>query len=103
PAGKSVVLSDEPNQLLLLRAELCAHGSEKQVLLLEAPSLASAQYQTFVAGQFKARWPAAPPADGMEAVGPIAVLRLVSAFAAQAPVVYLQPSFGLLFERFRGE
>ena len=103
PAGKSVVLSDEPNQLLLLRAELSAHGHEKQALLLETPSLGSSQYRIYMAGKFKSRWPAAALTNELDAAGPVAVLRLVSRFAAQEPVVYLQPSFGILFERFRDE
>ena len=100
PAGKSVVLSDDPKQLLLLRAELAARGHEKDALLLDTTSLVSAQYHLFMARQFRSRWPVAPPTNGLEVVRPGKLLALVSRFATQEPVVYLHPSSGLFFERF---
>ena len=56
------------------------------------------QYQRFMAKQFPSRWPAALPTN--EVVGPVKVMELVSAFAAQEGVVYAHPSFGLFFEGF---
>jgi tetratricopeptide (TPR) repeat protein len=100
PAGRSVVLSEDARQLLLLRAELGAHRDGKEVLPLETRSLGSAQYQRFMAKQFPARWPVALPTN--EVVGPVRMVGLVSAFAAQGEVVYAHPSSGLFFERFQG-
>jgi tetratricopeptide (TPR) repeat protein len=100
PAGRSVVLSEDTQELGLLRAELAARRFDKEGLLLETPSLVSAQYHIFMARQFKTRWPVATPTNGAGTVGPLKMLNLVSAFAAREPVVYLHPSSGLFFERF---
>ena len=100
PAGKSVVLSDDPRALRLLRAELAARGPDKDALLLDARMLPWAAYQMALARQYPTRWPEAAPTNGVEMLGPGRVLRLVSQFAAREPVIYLQPSFGFLFEHF---
>jgi tetratricopeptide (TPR) repeat protein len=100
PAGKSVVLSDDSVQLLLLRAELGAHHGANDALLLDAPSLASAEYHRFMAEHFKSRWPVAAPTNRLDLVGPRQLLDLISRFADREPIVYLHPSFGYLFERF---
>jgi tetratricopeptide (TPR) repeat protein len=99
PAGNSVVLSEETRQLLLLRAELSAHGQEKAPLLLDSPSLFTAQYHVVMAKRFPARWPVAPPTNRVAPLGAAYVENLVSRFAAREPVVYLHPSSGLFFER----
>jgi len=93
PAGKSVVLSEDPAELLLLRAELSGKPSEKEPLLLDAPSLSSAQYQEWTTRHFKSRWPV-----GSAGTSPGKVLELVCDLAAHEAVIYLHPSFGILFE-----
>ena len=100
PPGRSVVLSEDPRQLFLLRAELGAGNSGKEALPLETWSLGSAQYRRFMAKQFPSRWPEAPPTN--EVVRPFEMIKLVSAFAAQGAVVYAHPSSGLFFETFVG-
>jgi tetratricopeptide (TPR) repeat protein len=57
PGGKSVVLSDDPLHLLLLRAETTARHVEKEPILLETGLLASPQYQTAMSRQYAGRWP----------------------------------------------
>ncbi len=98
PAGRSVVLSEDPRQLFLLRAELGASGDGKDALPLETRSLGSAQYHRFMANQFRSRWPVALPTN--EVLGPLEMVRLVSAFAKQGEVAYAHPSSGLFFEWF---
>jgi tetratricopeptide (TPR) repeat protein len=100
PPGRSVVLSEDSRQLLLLRAELGARNYGKEALPLETPSLASTQYQRFMAKQFPSRWPVALPTN--EVVQPLEMIRLIAAFAAQGEVVYAHPSSGLFFESFVG-
>jgi len=100
PTGRSVVLSEDPRQLFLLRAELGARGYGKDALPLETRLLGSAQYHKFMANQFRSRWPVALPTN--EVVGPLKMIKLVTAFAAQGEVVYAHPSSGLFFERFVG-
>ena len=100
PAGKSVVLSDDPAQLLLATAELGSHHHDKVALLLDTSSLAWGQYHILKAAQWKSRWPVAPPTNGLEVVEPGKVLQILSRFALQEPVVYLHPSFSICHEPF---
>jgi tetratricopeptide (TPR) repeat protein len=99
PDGKSVVLGTDFAQLSLLRAELAAHHDAKDALVVELPSLSSAQYHIFMARQFGRRWPVIIPTNAVDLVGPIKLLKLVTAFAEHEPVVYFDPNFGPLFDR----
>jgi len=99
PEGKSVVLGNDFVQLSLLRTELAAQNYAKDALVVELPMLGSAQYHVFMARQFGHRWPVIPPTNAVDLVGPIKLLKLVSAFAEHEPVVYLDPNFGPLFDR----
>jgi tetratricopeptide (TPR) repeat protein len=100
PAGKSVVLSDDPRQLFLVMAELAARRHDKDALLLDTASLAWSQYHIVKAAQFKSRWPAPPPTNGLAVVEPGQVLQLISRFSSREPVFYLHPSFSGCFELF---
>src|SRR6267142_4991665 len=97
--GQSVVLGNDFVQLSLLRTELAAQNYAKDALVVELPMLGSAQYHVFMARQFGHRWPVIPPTNAVDLVGPIKLLKLVSAFAEHEPVVYLDPNFGPLFDR----
>jgi tetratricopeptide (TPR) repeat protein len=99
PDGKSVVLGTDFAQLSLLRAELAAQHHAKDALVVELPSLSSAQYHIIMSRQYGSRWPVIPPTNGVDLVGPIKLLKLISAFAEHEPVVYLDPNFGPLFDR----
>jgi tetratricopeptide (TPR) repeat protein len=100
PEGKSVVLSEESWQRLLLGVEVRAHGRKKEALLLDSLALFSPDYQKAMAVRFKSRWPAGFSTNGLAAVDTREMQDLVSAFAAREPVIYLHPSSGLFFERF---
>jgi tetratricopeptide (TPR) repeat protein len=99
PDGKSVVLGTDFAQLSLLRAELAAQGHAKDALVVDLPSLSSGQYHILMADKFGARWPVIPPTNAVDLVGPIRLLKLISAFTEHEPVVYLDPNFGPLFDR----
>lgn len=99
PNGKFVVIGTDLVQLSLLRSELSAQADTKDALVVELPSLGSAQYHLFMSRQYGRRWPVIPPTNGVDLVGPIKLLRLVSAFAENEPVFYLDPTFGALFDR----
>jgi tetratricopeptide (TPR) repeat protein len=99
PSGKSVVLGTDFLQLSLLRAELSAQGHDKDALIVELPSLSSAQYHQFMSRQYGGRWPIIPPTNSVDLIGPIKILKLASAFAEHESVYYLDPTFGPLFER----
>jgi len=98
PAGKSVVLSDEWNLLVLLRAELAAHGGEKTPLLLEARAVSSPAYQRLMAKTYPNRWPVTTNSPGSASIR--AMQSLIDTFAAHEMVVYLHPSSGLFFENY---
>ena len=99
PDGKSVVLGNDFAQLSLLRTELAAQRHAKDSLVVEMPALGSAQYHLFKAHEYGSRWPVIPPTNAVDLVGPIKLLKLISAFAEHEPVVYLDPTFGALFDR----
>jgi tetratricopeptide (TPR) repeat protein len=125
PAGKSVVLSDDPIHVLLLRAETRVHRGEKDPMFLETAFLTSSQFHAAMSRQFPTRWPGGPAlgrasgsdrtptlggtnltANRPEAsrpIGPAKVINLVAAFVAREPVLYVHPAFGSFFERFGDE
>jgi tetratricopeptide (TPR) repeat protein len=98
PDGNSVVLSDNPRQLLLLQAELAGRHQKKYPMLLDTRSLPSLYYQMFLAAKFPRRWPALLPQTDL--TGAAKMTDLVSRLAISEPVVYLHPSSGLFFESF---
>jgi tetratricopeptide (TPR) repeat protein len=98
PNGKSVVLGTDLAQLSFLRAEIAAQGA-KDALVVELPSLSSAQYHLFMSRQYGSRWPVSPPTNAVDLTGPIKLLKLIANFTEHEPVVYLDPSFGALFDR----
>jgi tetratricopeptide (TPR) repeat protein len=98
PAGKSAVLSDDVQQLFLLRAEAGRHRAEKDLLLVETGSLSSPWYHDFMVKRFQGRWPIASPTNKVEVVGPLKRLNVVAKLAAQQPLAYLYPGFGRYFE-----
>lgn len=102
PAGQSVVLSEDPRQLLLLRAELAARGREN-VLLIETPALISPRYRQFLTRTHPARWPSASSTNRNETIGPAQLLEPISKLTTGEPVVYLHPSSGFFLERFTDE
>jgi tetratricopeptide (TPR) repeat protein len=100
PPGTSVVLSDDPIELLLLEAHITRRRMDKQPMLLDAPSLTSEHYQALMAKKFASRWPAESSKNSGK---PGNVLKLISSFAVQEPLFYLHPGFGPLFELFYGQ
>ena len=98
--GRSVVLSDEPRQLFLLRAEQASRGREKEILLVETPSLVSPQYLEALARRYGSRWPEVSARNWTGKSGPASFLALIAGFATNEPVVYLHPSSGFFFEKF---
>jgi tetratricopeptide (TPR) repeat protein len=101
PMGRSVVLSDDILQSLLLKAELVSHRGEKEPVLLDSGSLGSAQYLIRMASRYQARWPVPAPTNRVETIGASKLLQLIDGFVAQEPVFYLHPNSGLFYERFR--
>lgn len=103
PPGKSVALSDSPEQLILARAALAAHGGDKSTLLVDLTALPLAQYQTYMARKIGARWPALPQTKRPKIFDRAALKELVAKFAAQETLVCLNPGFGYYQEPFLDE
>lgn len=104
PADTAVVLSEETQPLLLLRAELAAHGRDRKVIPVFTSALAMRpEYHEFMARQFPTQWPVWRPTNGVGTMGASNLVALVSELAAHKPLVYLHPGFGLFFEEFREE
>jgi tetratricopeptide (TPR) repeat protein len=99
PSSNSVVVGYDSTQLSLLRTELSRRGQDKDTVVVEIPSLNSAQYHIFMARNYGPRWHVIPPTNGVDLRGPVNLLKLISAFAEYDPVVYLDPPFGALFDR----
>src|SRR5207248_1890847 len=95
PSGNSVVLSEQPSELLLLQAQLSARHYAKNALLLDASALASPAYHAFMLRHYKSRW----PTDS----GKGEQLNLISKLASREPLFYLHPSLGVLLELFTAE
>jgi tetratricopeptide (TPR) repeat protein len=100
PQGRSAVLADDWTDQILLKAEYRSHRAEKQPVILDTASLASVRYHGFMAEKLRNRWPLPVPTNRLGVVGPPRILKLVSGFQAQEPVVFLGPPFGYLFEAF---
>ena len=103
PAGKSVVLSENPRQLLWLRAELAAHDHDKEPMLVETPALFSPQYHEFMVRRHGSRWPSTLLTNRGQRIAPGNLQTLISQLAAHEPAVYLHPSSGFFFEPFTDE
>ena len=100
PSRKSVVLSDERQQLLLLRAELAGHSGDKDPLLVETPALVSSSYQKYLVRHYPSRWPEVDRTNVLGEISPDVFLKTVFGLAAREPVVYQHPSSGFFFESF---
>jgi len=100
PPGQTVVLSDEPQQLRLLRAELAGHSGGKNPMLVETPALVSRSYQRFLARRYPSRWPEPALTNQSGEISPDVFRKQVSELAEREPVLYQHPSAGFFFESF---
>jgi len=100
PEGKSVVLSEDSIQLLLLRAELARRHDGKDPVLVETPALTWPQYHRTMARSYASRWPDVLSTNRAERIGPAKLLSLATRLAAHEPIIYLHPSSGFFLEKF---
>ncbi len=101
PQDGAFVLSDDPNRLRALRAELARRGTADKFVLLETLSLKNKRYQKYLREHYPQRWPAAK-LDGSadEDLPPTTIVRELLQASATRPLYYLHPSFGYYFEHF---
>lgn len=100
PAGSVTALSDEPAALFLVQAELTAQGRGTEVLLVDTRLLPWLEYHEHLHRRFGARWPEVAGTNRTEAIAPAQLRVALRQHAATEPLVYLQPSSGLLVEDF---
>jgi tetratricopeptide (TPR) repeat protein len=100
PTGNAFAISDDPADLLLVRAALAGGRRGPQALLLDSRALVLPAYQRFLAQRYSAQWPYPAPTNGGAIVNP----RKTADRVAQLPGagVYLQPSDSFWLERFEG-
>ena len=103
PEGKTVVLSEERQTLLLLRGELGARGRTRDVMLLDTPQLIAPHYHALMAATWKSRWPMTLGTNAAERITPEVLLKTVASLAEKEAVCYAHPSSGLFLEKFSGE
>ena len=100
PAGKTLVLSDDPRQLVLLQSSLASDPRAKDYLLLDASSLASPDYQRYLAKFYGPRWPLRVAKDMRQRLSDLDLISLLAKMQTSSSVYYLHPSFGYYFEAF---
>jgi tetratricopeptide (TPR) repeat protein len=98
PSSGSLVLSDDPGRLHLLRAVYAQTGKPVQNVLIETGSLESPVYQKYLHKQHPQIW----PAPGTNNIGfpPLKLVEQLDGLNKTHPIYYLHPSFGYYFERF---
>ena len=103
PAKGGYLLSDDPQQLTLVRSELVRDGRARDFVPLETQSLVAPAYHRYLCQQFPQRWPVVVSAAQTNALNPVGLVQLVSMLARTNDFYYLQPSFGYYFEQFYQE
>jgi tetratricopeptide (TPR) repeat protein len=102
PESGTVVLSDDPAQLMLLKAAYQRAGKTHHNLLLETSSLRYSRYLEYLSQQEPAykKWLFQPLPRPGQAIPDLGVLRYLTNLAGANRVFYLNPSFGYFFESF---
>ena len=100
PAGKGLILSDDPLRLVLLESWLSTHPQGKDYLFLNTSALPWPDYHRHLAQRYGARWPAPVPNNPGQRLDDLELIALISNLAASNSVYYLHPSFGYYFEVF---
>ncbi len=97
PEGRTVALSADARQLILLDGALAAHGQVKDALLVDLAALPLPQYQYFMAQAWGARWPTATNGAATDLA---AVTNLIARLAGREALVCLSPGFGYYQEGY---
>ncbi|MCL5096673.1 MAG: tetratricopeptide repeat protein [Candidatus Omnitrophica bacterium] len=99
PAKGGLVLSDEPNDLLLVEAVLDRAGTLPSYLMLDTASLPYMDYYHNLRRRFPQKWPDFLGGhDLSDPIASVVLLRWMISLAQSNEVYYLHPSFGYYFE-----
>ncbi len=97
----SLILSDDPLLLMLVRADEARRGVTKHHVLVNTKNLSSRAYHFQLARQHPQIWPI--PESVNSGFLPQEVSALITELASKYPSFYLQPSFGYFFETLRAD
>lgn len=97
PPGSGVVLSDDPDRLLVFRAALARRGRTADWLAVQAHALPQVEYRARLEQSRPAGW--LTDASRHE-LTPVETVRLLEHVARTNRLFYLHPSYGLFLEAF---
>jgi Protein of unknown function (DUF2723)/Tetratricopeptide repeat len=101
PQEGGILLSDDPQRLMLVQAALARDGRAKDFIPLETQLLKYPSYHKSLHKQFPQKWPDTIAAfERTNGVSPLHLIGLLTALAKTNELYYLQPSFGYYFEQF---
>jgi len=103
PAGKGIILCDDPRRAILLQSWLSVKPQGKDYVVLDCSALASPDYHRYLARRYGDRWPVHPPKDMHQRFVDMDLIALMSNLAISNRLYYLHPSFGYYFELFDPE
>ncbi|MEO6184310.1 MAG: DUF2723 domain-containing protein, partial [Verrucomicrobiota bacterium] len=97
PANNAVILSDDPNRLLLLKAFYTQMGKASDNIFLETGSLPYPEYQQYLHKRHNKDFPEPNPTNRVSDAG---LMQHLETLGKTHPIYYLHPSFGYYFEKF---
>jgi tetratricopeptide (TPR) repeat protein len=97
PAGGGVVLSDDPQRLVVFQAALARRGESRQWLPVNTKSLPAPEYRARLERKRPSGW---LTASNRHELDPFEMLQLLDHVAQTNRLFYLHPSFGYFFEQF---
>jgi tetratricopeptide (TPR) repeat protein len=104
PKGPAIILSDGPDDLVLLEETALQSGQFHNYLFLDTTALKWPDYHRFLHKRFPQRWKLEDDiAARKKALDDSALLQLIWNLSESNRLYYLQPSFGYYFEKFYTE
>jgi len=97
PAGRGVMLSDEPQKLAVFQAALAHHRNGSDWLAVDTHALPTVAYRAWLERRQPLGWLAD---DNRHELKPVETVRLLEQIARTNRLCYLHPSYGYIFERF---
>jgi tetratricopeptide (TPR) repeat protein len=103
PKAPTVVLSDDPRRLFVMRSALAREGRDKRYIFVDTASMEWPDYHRFMKKKYP-QWPADPPKGFVQKIeDPGLFIQILAKLAQSNQVYYLHPSFGYYFEAFYAE
>ncbi len=97
PAGRGVMLSDQPQQLAVFQAALAHHGNRLDWLAVDTHALPTVEYRAWLERHYPAGW---LTGENRHELTPLEMVRLLEQMSRTNRLFYLHPSYGYFFERF---